>query len=170
MPASQRGLGGRPLQFSFSVASAQLLPAQLPAAFPLPGPQCSVTLARDALQPGADYNVSVVVQNFLGGRDSAQVCVSACWNVHATCSLWPRAKKLSHAGRDCSGWGHTAAWHDTQMCLRPSSTFWGLRCVGMPRSIGHARCPLLTPPPGSGPHARCQCSLRLGTLLPLVAA
>ena len=75
------GSGGRPLQFSFSIASTQLLPPQLPAAFRQPGPQCSVTLARAALQPGASYNISVVVQNFLGGQDSAQVCVSACCSV-----------------------------------------------------------------------------------------
>ena len=67
------GSGGRPLQFSFSIASTQLLPPQLLAAFPQPGPQCSVTLARDAMQPGTTYNISVAVVNFLGGQDSAQV-------------------------------------------------------------------------------------------------
>ena len=67
------GSGGRPLQFSFFIASEQLLPPQLLASFPAPGPQCSVTLARDALQPGSTYNISVAVVNFLGGQDAAQV-------------------------------------------------------------------------------------------------
>lgn len=34
---------------------------------------CSVTLGREALQPGTEYNISVSVTNFLGLSDSAQV-------------------------------------------------------------------------------------------------
>ena len=53
---------------------------------------CSVTLGRDSLQPGTDYNISVSVTNFLGLQNTAQVSnavsVWIAWQFQQRIAAW----------------------------------------------------------------------------------
>lgn len=68
------GAGGRPLQFSFSVASDTVVRSELLAALPQNTAQCSFTIGRGALDPGSSYNFTVSARNYLNLAASAQVC------------------------------------------------------------------------------------------------
>ena len=67
------GSGGRPLLFTFLLQSTQLQAPELLAQLPRDSTQCSFTLARDALQPGLSYNLTVEARNFLQLSGVAQV-------------------------------------------------------------------------------------------------
>jgi hypothetical protein len=67
------GTGGRPLTFTFVIATTILLSPDFLQRLPQDSSSCSVSLDRSALQPGLSYNVTVTATNFLLHSASAQV-------------------------------------------------------------------------------------------------